>query len=206
LSIGIDNNTLGQEIIGANLGSIQTVRAAIVNALLGVNCNFATPILVSDIGVGVLAGGGNLNLQFGGASAETNDQAEQSPFGSGTLGAGTAPAAASTGGNTGNTAPAAAAVAAPVGNTGLGGLSTPGTAGTAGSTGAGGGAAKESLGPISKTTACVSLGPSGGGCSSGNVAVPIGLASLGVLVALFTWDYLRQRRRDKLLGAVEGAK
>jgi hypothetical protein len=38
------------------------------------------------------------------------------------------------------------------------------------------------------------------------VAVPIGLASLGVLVALFTWDYLRQRRRDKLLGAVEVAK
>jgi hypothetical protein len=206
LSIGIDNNTLGQEIIGANLGSIQTVRSAIVNALLGINCNFATPILVSDIGVGVLAGGGNLNLQLGGASAETNDQAEQSPFGTGTLGAGTAPASASTGGTTGNTAPAAVAAAPVVGNTGLGGLSTPGTAGTAGSTGAGGGAAKESLGPISKTTACVSLGPSGGGCSTGNVAVPIGLASLGVLVALFTWDYLRQRRRDKLLGAVEVAK
>ncbi len=205
LTVGIDNNPLGQEIIGSNLGQIQTVRSAIVNALLGINCNFATPILVSDIGVGVLAGGGNLNLQLGGASAETNDQAEQSPFGTGTLGAGTAPAPASTGGNTGNTAPAAVA-AAPVGNTGLGGLSTPGTAGTAGSTGTGGGAAKESLGPISKTTACVSLGPSGGGCSSGNVAVPIGLASLGVLVALFTWDYLRQRRRGKLLGAVEVAK
>ena len=205
LSIGIDNNTLGQEVIGSNLGSIQSLRSAIVNALLNVNCNFATGILVGDIGIGVLAGGGNLNIQLGGASAETNDQAEQSPFGTGTLGAGTAPAAAATGTNTGNTA-AAAAVAAPVGNTGLGGLSTPGTAGTVGSTGAGGGAAKESLGPISKTTACVSLGPSGGGCSSGNVAVPIGLASLGVLVALFTWDYLRQRRRDKLLGAVEVAK
>ena len=35
LSIGIDNNTLGQEIIGSNLGTIQTVRSAIVNALLG---------------------------------------------------------------------------------------------------------------------------------------------------------------------------
>ncbi|HEY6473038.1 MAG TPA: choice-of-anchor P family protein [Acidimicrobiales bacterium] len=205
LSIGIDNNTLGQEVIGSNLGSIQSLRSAIVNALLNVNCNFATGVLVGDIGIGVLAGGGNLNIQLGGASAATNDQAEQSPFGTGTLGAGTAPAAAPTGGNTGNTAPAAVA-AAPVGNTGLGGLSTPGTAGTAGSTGAGGGAAKESLGPISKTSACVSLGPSGGGCSSGNVAVPIGLASLAVVVALFTWDYLRQRRRDKLLGAVEVAK
>lgn len=204
LTVGIDNNALGQEIIGSNLGSIQTLRTAIVNALVNANCNFATAFALGDIGIGVLAGGGNLNIQLGGASAETNDLAEQSPFGTGTLGAGTAPATASTGGNTGNTAPAA--VAAPAGNTGVGGLSTAGTAGTAGSTGAGSGPAKESLGPISKSTACVSLGPSGGGCSSGNVAVPIGLASLGVLVALFTWDYLRQRRRDKLLGAVEVAK
>ena len=203
LTVGIDNNALGQEIIGSNLGSIQTLRSAIVNALVDANCNFATAFALGDIGIGVLAGGGNLNVQLGGASAETNDLAEQSPFATGTLGAGTAPATATTGGNTGNTAPAA--VAAPVGNTGLG-LSTAGTPGTTGSTGTGGGGAKESLGPISKTTACVSLGPSGGGCSSGNVAVPIGLASLGVLVALFTWDYLRQRRRDKLLGAVEGAK
>jgi hypothetical protein len=84
----------------------------------------------------------------------------------------------------------------------VGGLSTPGTAGTQGSAGSGKGA-KESLGPISKTTACVSLGASGGGCSGTNAAVPIGLASLGLVVALFAWDYLRQRRRDRLMGAVE---
>jgi hypothetical protein len=203
LSVGIDNNTLGQEIIGSNLGSIQTVRSAVVNALLNANCNFATPILLSDIGIGVLSGGGNLNVQLGGATAATNDLAEQSPFGTGTLGAGAPPAVATTGasGNTG-----AAVAAATVGNSGLG---TSGTAGTAGSTGTGaagsGKTAKESLGPISKTTACVSLGASGGGCSSGSAAVPIGLAALALVVALFVWDYLRQRRREKLSGAVEGA-
>ena len=54
-----------------------------------------------------------------------------------------------------------------------------------------------------KTSDCVSLGPAGGGCDTGNVAVPIGLAALGVVVALFTWDYLRQRRRARLSGGVE---
>jgi len=202
LTVGIDNNTLGQEIVGANLSSIQTVRSALVNALLGVTCQLAEPILVSDIGIGVLAGGGNLNLQLGGASAETNDLAETSPFGAGgALPA--APAAAPTlaSGNTGNTGLGGVSLS---GNTGAG-LGTGATAGTPSTAGTGTPAAKESLGPITKTTACVSLGPAGGGCSTGNVAVPIGLAALALVVALFVWDYLRQRRRGRLSGAVEGA-
>jgi hypothetical protein len=200
LTVGIDNNTLGQEVIGTNLGQIQTVRSAIVNGLLGINCNFATPILVGDIGVGVLAGGGNLNVSLGGASASTNDLAEQSPFGSGSLPSGPAAPVSATSGNSGSVGSGLGAV---TGSSGVGGLSTPGSAGTPASPGSGSGT-KESLGPISKTTACVSLGPSGGGCSGTNAAVPIGLASLGLVVALFVWDYLRQRRRDRLMGAVEG--
>ena len=50
----------------------------------------------------------------------------------------------------------------------------------------------------------MSLGPSGGGCNTGNVAVPIGLASLACWSALFTWDYLRQRRRGNSLGRRHG--
>jgi hypothetical protein len=197
LTVGIDNNTLGQQVIGAQLGQIQTVRSAIVNGLLGINCNFATPILVSDIGVGVLAGGGNLNVNLGGASAATNNLAEQSPFGSGSLPNGPPSSVLSTSGNTGTSG-----LGAFTGSSGAGGLSTPGTAGTQGTPGSGSGS-KQSLGPISKTTACISLGASGGGCSGTNAAVPIGLASLGLVVALFVWDYLRQRRRDRLMGAVE---
>lgn len=199
LTVGIDNNTLGQEVIGSNLGQVQTVRSAIVNGLLGINCNFATPILVGDIGIGVLAGGGNLNVSLGGASAATNDLAEQSPFGAGGSALGAASAASSTtSGNTGT----GTGLGGFTGSSGVAGVSTPGTAGTAGTSASGSGP-KESLGPISKTTACVSLGASGGGCSTTNAAVPIGLASLGLVVALFVWDYLRQRRRDRLMGAVE---
>ena len=200
LTVGIDNNTLGQQVIGTNLGQAQTVRSAVVNGLLGINCNFATPILLSDIGVGVLAGGGNLNIDLGGATAVTNDLAEQSPFGPGGSALGSSsPSVSTSSGNSGNTGISPGALA---GSTGSPAVSTPGTAGTPGTTGSGTGP-KESLGPISKTTACVSLGPSGGGCSGANAAVPIGLMSLGLVVALFVWDYLRQRRRDRLTGAVE---
>lgn len=198
LTIGIDNNTLGQEVIGTNLGATQTVRSAIVNGLLGINCNFATPILVGDIGIGVLAGGGNLNVSLGGASASTNDLAEQSPFGSASLPGAAAASASTTSGNTGT----GSGLGAFTGSSGAAGISTPGTPATPGTASSGSGV-KESLGPISKTTACVSLGPSGGGCSDTNAAVPIGLASLGLVVALFVWDYLRQRRRDRLMGTVE---
>ena len=201
LSIGIDNNTLGQQVVGQNLGLIQTEREALVNALLNANCNFATPILVGDIGIGVLAGGGNLNVELGGASAETNDLAESSPFGGGTA----PPPAAANLGNTGS-ASSAGTLGTPglpafTGNSGAGALPTS-SAGAA-TPSSSGSQPKESLGPLEKTTACVSLGPSGGGCNTGNVAVPIGLAALALVVGLFTWDYLRQRRRDGLLGGAE---
>ncbi len=201
LSVGIDNNTLGQEIIGSNLGQVQTVRGALVDALLNANCNFANAILIGDIGIGVLAGGGNLNVLLGGASAETNDQAETSPFGSGALSSAPAAAPSLASGNTGAGGLGGVSL---TGSSGAG-LGTAGTTGTTGTTGSGNSGTKESLGAITKTTACISLGPSGGGCSTGNVAVPIGLAALAVVVALFVWDYLRQRRRDRLMGAVEGA-
>ena len=58
------------------------VRQALVNALLNADCNLASEITVSDIGVGVLAGGGNLNLSLGGANAVTSDAAAVDPFGS----------------------------------------------------------------------------------------------------------------------------
>ena len=48
---------------------------------------------------------------------------------------------------------------------------------------------------MQKTSDCVRLGPSGGGCDSGKNAATIGLLTLGLVASLFTWDYLRQRRR-----------
>jgi len=202
LTIGIDNNALGQQVIGANLGTIQPERAALVNALLNASCQFAEPILVGDIGVGVLAGGGDLNVSVGGARAMTNDLAATSPFGPGATAAAlpsppTAPSAV-----TGNSGGAGTAGLTFTGNSGTGAAAPP-PSGAPAPTPHSGGRQQVALGPVVKTSDCVSLGPSGGGCDTGNVAVPIGLAALGVVVALFTWDYLRQRRRARLSGGVE---
>ena len=203
LVVGIDNNALGQQVVGANENSVQPVREALVDAILSADCNFATEFTVGDIGMGVLSGGGNLNLEFGGASAETDALAASSPFGAG---GGTALPSSSAGAGsltTGNSGSALGASTLPVtGNSGvapLGSAPTTGSAPPAAGSGAGG--QQESLGPMTRTSDCISLGPSGGGCDSGNAAVPIGLGSLALVVALFTWDALRQRRRLQLHGA-----
>jgi hypothetical protein len=200
LVVGIDNNTLGQEVVGSNLNTVQPLREALINALLSANCQFATPVTVGDIGIGVLAGGGNLNLTLGGASAVTNDTAAVNPFGTGALSAAPTSLPAGNSGNsgsgfTGNSGLGASTLpAVPLTTTALPTTSAPSTGTSEG---------KESLGPIQKTSDCYSLGPAGGGCYTGNVAVPIGLGVIVLLSTLFTWDYLRQRRRMQLQGAPE---
>ena len=204
LVIGIDNNALGQEVLGANLGTVQPVREALVNAILSASCNFASGITVGDIGLGVLSGGGNLNLSLGGAHAETDDQASTSPFGTGGAPALPSLPVGPVSGSTGNSGSALGANVPVTGNSGVSGLTLPTTAAAptspAASTPAG--SQQSALGPLMRTSDCISLGPAGGGCNTGNVAVPIGLAALGLVAALFAGDYLRQRRRLQLAGGL----
>jgi hypothetical protein len=202
LIIGIDNNLLGQKVIGTNLGSVQPLRQALVAALLKVNCNVAIPVLLGDISIGVLSGGGNLNLSLGGAHAQTTDAAPVSPFGAGI----------------GTSAPnlSLPALSSGTGDTGvstlpIGGFSVPSTSGTlsvpptTAATSQGAGSSRQALGPLLKTTACVTTSPAGGGCAATNVAVPIGYIALGLVFLLAVWDYFRQRRRAQMMNALEGS-
>jgi hypothetical protein len=185
LKIGLDDSALGQEIIGPNLASAQTVRNVIQADLYDVNCNSATAFSVADVGVGILAGAGDLDIDLGGAHALTNDVAESSPFGPGSLSTTLPPVD-----NSLTTTPTSS-------------FSFPGTPGTPaipGTTGAtttpttSSGQSKVALGPLEKSVSCSSLSTSGGSCSSSNLALPVGLIVLGLLLALVTLDYLRQRR------------
>jgi hypothetical protein len=191
LTIGIDNNTLGQEIVGSNLVTVQPVRAALVNAILAADCNLASEVTVGDIGIGVLAGGGNLNLNLGGANAVTSSAAAVNPFGSAggggaiSLPTDTTPVISSLPSTSTFTPPS---------------LGTTGTVAPVTPTTTGGGTSRQSIGPIQRTTDCVSLSPAGGGCNTSNVAVPIGLIGLGLVLLLAAWDYMRQRRRAQMQG------
>jgi hypothetical protein len=200
LTVGIDNSLLGQKVIGANLGTVQPLRQALVAALLKVNCNFAIPVLLADIDVGVLSGGGNLNLNFGGAHAQTTDAAPVSPFGAG-LGSGVlnlSLPSPSTGTGGGVSTLSGSGFSVPT--TSGAGASLPSASGS----GPGAGSSRQAIGPLLKTTACVTTSPAGGGCAATNVAVPIGFIALGLMALLAVWDYFRQRRRAQMMNAQEG--
>jgi hypothetical protein len=188
LSIGIDSSALGAAVIGSQLTGAQPLKTAIDNALIAANCqlsNDALPLL--DIALGVPAGGGGLDLNLGGATVNINDDPPHNAFGSFGLAGNTSPS------DTGGSSP----VFTP-GDTGTPFI--PGTAGTPGTSGSStpassGPSGAQSLGPTTKTAACASLSEVGGSCSGGGAAVWIGLGALGLLLAAFAWDFVRQRRR-----------
>jgi hypothetical protein len=189
LIVGIDNNTLGQEVIGVNLGKAESVRNVLQTDLININCNAATALLVGDIGLGVLAGGGNLNIELGSANANTTDAAFVSPFGPGTF---PVSSGGPFGGTTSGTTFSLPSTSSIPDTSVIPDSTLPGSTS--------GNGQKVSLGPIEKTVSCRSIGPAGGGCNSSNVALPVGLIGLALLVGLGAWDYVRQRRRLRLAG------
>jgi hypothetical protein len=153
-----------------------------------------------------------MNVLLGGASAETDDNASSSPFGAGSTSLPpTSTALGSTTGNSGSGSALGSSSVPITGNSGIGAVgSVAPTATSAPAAASPSGGSQQALGPMQRTSNCISLGPSGGGCNTGNVAVPIGLLALGLVASLFTWDYLRQRRRLQLNGGTyapaEGAQ
>ncbi|HEY1827050.1 MAG TPA: choice-of-anchor P family protein [Acidimicrobiales bacterium] len=190
LTVGIDNSALGQELVGAQLNTVQPIREAIFNQLFNLDCNLPGYTEVFDIGLGVAAGGGDLNLEFGGAHAVTNDQVATSPFGS----AGSTPS----GGGTVLALPPSTGTTPSLGTLGSTSLPSAPSVTPTSSTPTSSTSPKVALGPLSKTVSCQSLSTAGGGCSTTNVAVPIGLVGLGFLALLAAWDYMRQRRQREL--------
>ena len=194
LVVGIDNSALGQEVVGSQLGTLEPLRNKLQNELFALSCNYAGYVEIADILLGVPSGGGDLNFNLGGASAVTADQVAVSPFGSAgsttsgigiTVGSSTSPSTAPSSFNPGS-----------IGTSVLPSIPTTTPPTTTPSTTPP--SQKVSLGPISKSVACHSLGPAGGGCDTSDVAVPVGLIAFGLLAVLAGWDYLRHRRRAAL--------
>jgi hypothetical protein len=195
LSIGIDNSALGAAVIGSQLTAAQPLKTALDNALIAANCQLANNALpIGDIALGVPAGGGGLDVDLGGATVNINADPPVNAFGSFGLSGNTAPS--DTGGSTGTFTPGDAGTPFIPGTSDTSGLpdtssSTPASSGPSGA---------QSLGPTTKTSACASLSSSGGSCSGGGAAVWIALIALGLLLAAFAWDFVRQRRRRLTIG------
>lgn len=189
LSVGIDNSALGHQVVGPQLGTVQPLRDAIDKALLGASCQAGIPLLLADIGTGVVAGGGSLDLEIGGAQAGTTDQAAVDPFGGLGLGGGL-------GGLLGATVGGLGSGGGSAGGLGTGPLGATG-GGAAGPAGAAGGARALPTRVVT-TVACRSLAGGGGGCHGPGNALPVGLAGLGALVAVAAADVVRLRRHRQL--------
>ena len=199
LVIGIDNNALGQQVIGANENSVHpSVR------------HWSTPCSVPTAtsptrSRSVTSGwacwrAAATSTSTSGAPVPRPTSRRPRPRSAPVVG----PRCCSTS-STGNSGGAGSSGSAGgglavTGNSGAGALAPPAgnPAPTSPTASGGGGQQVSALGPMTRTSECISLGPAGGGCVTGDAAVPIGLAALGLVVALFTWDCLRQRRRPQL--------
>jgi len=190
LSIGIDSSALGAQLVGPLLGDADTLRQAFDKALLGVTCQFGTPLTVRDIALGALAGGGGIDMELGGVKDVSDGTAFANPFdnalgllgGSGPVGS-VLPAAPGTPGSSTFT-PGSPGTPGTPGS--APGTSAPGTAGTS---------APGALRGVSHILRCITTSPFGHpGCSGGGGAVPVGLAGLATVLAMGATDLSRLRR------------
>jgi len=194
LSIGIENSALGAAVVGSQLPTVQPLRTAIDQAIIGAICSLGDQLVIGDIILGVPAGGGSLDFNFGSATVNINADPPVNAFGSfGLAGANSGPT--DTGSSTGSFAPGDAGSSSIAGTPGTdsSGGSPTSSAPSSGPSGA------QSLG-ATQASACRSLSEAGGSCSGGGAALPIGIAALIFLLATFAWDLVRQRRQRLTTG------
>jgi hypothetical protein len=190
LSIGIDSSALGQQVVGPGLAAAQPLRDAIASALLGIDCRFAIPLLLADIGIGPLAGGGGLDINLGGATTVTNGTAYGNPFDVNLGGGNSGQSQAGGGGPTGA---ATAGSDNGLGSSGgaLAGQSLAAPAADGARSGSSGG---RPLGAVENASSHPGLG----------AAVPVGAGALALVVVLAAMDYTRARRRRMFAAAEPG--
>lgn len=82
LRIRIGGSELGQ-IVGPALEAAQPVRDALVDGIRGASEDADAVILLSDVALGVLAGGSDLDIELGGVTAQTAEPAQRFSFGTG---------------------------------------------------------------------------------------------------------------------------
>ena len=87
LTVQIADSEVGRTLLGPALGAAQPIRDPLTGALIGANPEFSTAVLLADVAVGVFSGSGRNDIEFGGASAFTEGEAFESPFGAFNFGA-----------------------------------------------------------------------------------------------------------------------
>ncbi len=186
LSIGIDNSALGKEVVSPFIGSLQPVRTLLNTTLTNIDSTLGETDLVLEIGLSILAGQGTLDLNLGGAYAESDGTSYADPLaGDATNPLGSSSFTLPTGTTTSDSDSLAQTL-----DSLPSGLVTPPSKG-------GGSASKPAkLSLLSTSSICEST--SVGGCRSSH-SVVILVSLLALTFALLGFESLRMRRRKRLL-------
>lgn len=91
LAVQIADSEIGRTALGPVLGGLQPVRDPITGALISADKRFSTAVLLADVAVGIFSGSGRNDIEFGGASATTEGENFESPFGDFNFGSFTLP-------------------------------------------------------------------------------------------------------------------
>ncbi len=91
LSVQMADSQVGRAALGPVLAAVQPIRDPITGALINANAEFSTAVLLADVAVGVFSGAGRNDIEFGGASAYTEGERFDNPFGAFSLGTFTPP-------------------------------------------------------------------------------------------------------------------
>jgi len=183
LSLGIDNSQLGAQLIDPLNNATQPEQQALVQILLGINCQAATPLLLEDIAVGAADGTGSADLLFGGVSVSSSAVAYSNPFGSVQLGSSSAP-------------PLGRGVVPPAATTGTAGVSPSLPSG--GTVGAIPGATPKLAGQAQVTQSCATTSPAHWPSCSNGAALAAGMLGLVAVVGVGGADFFVTRRRRRL--------
>ena len=201
LAVQIADSEIGRTALGPVLGGLQPVRDPITGALISADKRFSTAVLLADVAVGIFSGSGRNDIEFGGASATTEGESFESPFGDFNFGSFTLPDSSdsafslsdSTSTGTDSFASTGSALGSSASSTG-----SSFTAGTTGTTGAAGttAAAAPTTSTGRQTAVPLAANRTIPG-KRGGVAALIGLAGLLAALGVASMDYrqIRSNRR-----------
>lgn len=91
LTLQVADSDVGRTALAPILAAAQPIRDPLTGALINADARFSSAVLLADVAVGVFSGSGRADIEFGGASAFTEGEKYESPFGSFSFGSFTLP-------------------------------------------------------------------------------------------------------------------
>lgn len=183
LRVTFAESELGR-VAGPLLEGVQPVRETLIDGIRSASEEADVAILLTDIALGLVAGGSSLDLEIGGATAQTAQPAQRFNFGAGGGGFDLSSGGTPVSGNTTLPRPPAVATAGPR-IPALGKAPAPAAGSIVGSPG----------GTRDVASAAAPVKTSRSGSGPAGPLLPIGLATAGLALAAGTVDYRRLLRR-----------